>query len=963
MQVNPLLPFTATFDEWLDPSTVTTATVQLAVTSNSNPVTGTVAYDDPSKTVTFTPSAALQANTGYTATLHTGIHDLASLPLASDYVFAFTTGAVAGPSVIAVLPSSKDHFIGPELHPVLTFDQALDVTTIVGNVNLVGVTTTASYDSVRHAVTLSPSAPLSLATTYTLEVLAGLKASGGAAAIPGMYSFTTHAVPSVLSGSTPALARQPRLVFDPSGNAMAVWTVETGLSSVLVASHYTASTQTWTAPVTLGSGPAGTLVADGNDQYATITTYGGGPVYVYSAGAWTATTGVTATNRALVATDSGFCYLANDWSTLSLVRYDGTSFGTPLTLSSNGPYGKVSLAGRGNECTALWADSATTVKTRTLTGGTLGSETLLATITGGPTLQHLALAANTGGYVAAWNAAQDAYLGPTSTYASIFSSNWSSPSTVATTGANESLYAATDGSGFMVFTFDYPVTMTAYRYSGSWSSGSTVGPLDGQVPLLAGGPQGYAVAWVSASNAVYLNVATAGSFGTPQPLASATSLTPDLTLAATGSGFVAAFTSGSDVDEVRWSSSGYGTPAEIDGSAITATGPALVTRGSDAVLAYAQAGAVATRTFTGSWSAVQVLPAGAYSGAPVAPVMATTASGHALVVWSQYAGGVQGLYAAEYGGTGWSAPFLVDAVGDIPAVATDGAGFLVAYRSGTTLLARGVSGTTVGAAATVATGLGVGSGASQIAVGSNGSLWLVSWRGTAYFSADGQAWGAGYSACSGDGIRIASDGSGFSVFCAVTSLLSYSARVYASGAWDSAAHTFPAADDLDFTGGPGGYLFAGGLGTSGHGITMSTNTGSGWSTQMLLVGIDSVNNVQVRPSGSGFAALMKGGQLHWAQSSGTSFPSPGLLTGTSYVDSSTRLSVSGDGDALITTGNGKLDGNFFRLGTNAVLIKTTLSPNSGVKYGVLGSGAADFAATWVETDSSGLTQVWGLGGL
>ncbi len=78
----------AKFSEAMDPSTINTSTFFIKDSSN-NPVSGTVTYS--SVTATFTPSANLAYNTAYTATITTGVKDLAGNAMANSYSWSFTT--------------------------------------------------------------------------------------------------------------------------------------------------------------------------------------------------------------------------------------------------------------------------------------------------------------------------------------------------------------------------------------------------------------------------------------------------------------------------------------------------------------------------------------------------------------------------------------------------------------------------------------------------------------------------------------------------------------------------------------------------------------------------------------------------------------------------------------------------------------------------------------------------------
>ena len=89
---------TATFNEALDPATVTNSTFQLRDGSGAL-VAATVTWDALSRRATLTPTAALAYNTTYTATAKggsNGIADPAGNHLANDHTWSFTTGQASG---------------------------------------------------------------------------------------------------------------------------------------------------------------------------------------------------------------------------------------------------------------------------------------------------------------------------------------------------------------------------------------------------------------------------------------------------------------------------------------------------------------------------------------------------------------------------------------------------------------------------------------------------------------------------------------------------------------------------------------------------------------------------------------------------------------------------------------------------------------------------------------------------
>jgi len=99
----------AEFSEALDPSSINSNS--FVVTDGITPVAGVVIYAGTS--VSFNPNDDLTANTVYTATLTTAITDLATIanPLASDYVWSFTTSAVAAQGPAPVDLSSAGNFV------------------------------------------------------------------------------------------------------------------------------------------------------------------------------------------------------------------------------------------------------------------------------------------------------------------------------------------------------------------------------------------------------------------------------------------------------------------------------------------------------------------------------------------------------------------------------------------------------------------------------------------------------------------------------------------------------------------------------------------------------------------------------------------------------------------------------------------------------------------------------------
>jgi len=97
----------ATFNETMDPLTITTATFTLM--QGTTPVSGTVTY--AALTATFNPASNLTATTVYTATITTGAKDLAGNALAANFVWSFTTGSTGARGPAPVVLGTAGNFV------------------------------------------------------------------------------------------------------------------------------------------------------------------------------------------------------------------------------------------------------------------------------------------------------------------------------------------------------------------------------------------------------------------------------------------------------------------------------------------------------------------------------------------------------------------------------------------------------------------------------------------------------------------------------------------------------------------------------------------------------------------------------------------------------------------------------------------------------------------------------------
>jgi hypothetical protein len=116
----------ATFSEPMAPTTITGVTFTLH--QGATPVTGTVSYAVARATGTFVPTSFLAVDTVYTATISTGVKNVAGAPMASNYTWSFTTsvcgqapvvlgaastfGVLAGSTVTSAGPTSVTGDVG-----------------------------------------------------------------------------------------------------------------------------------------------------------------------------------------------------------------------------------------------------------------------------------------------------------------------------------------------------------------------------------------------------------------------------------------------------------------------------------------------------------------------------------------------------------------------------------------------------------------------------------------------------------------------------------------------------------------------------------------------------------------------------------------------------------------------------------------------------------------------------------
>jgi Ice-binding-like/Bacterial Ig-like domain len=270
----------ATFSEAMNPATINSTTFLLA--AGSTPVAGAVTYDAPSHAATFTPTNPLALSTLYTATITTGAQDLFGNALASDFVWSFTTSAVACSSIVPLGTACSFGILGAT--PVVSNVGPTHVTGDVGIWPAASITgfPPGTLTGTKHpgdAVAMTAQGDLTTAYNFAAAAAGGAVLTadiGGQTLAPGVYK-TTSAQPSL--GITGNLTL--------SGPASGVWifqivstlTTATNNSQVIMAGGATAHNVFWQvgSSATLGTNTVfrGTIMAQASITLTTGATLDG----------------------------------------------------------------------------------------------------------------------------------------------------------------------------------------------------------------------------------------------------------------------------------------------------------------------------------------------------------------------------------------------------------------------------------------------------------------------------------------------------------------------------------------------------------------------------------------------------------------------------------------------------------------------------------------------------------------
>jgi hypothetical protein len=278
---------TITFNEAMNPATITPGAFELSTTGNpggrskAESVDGELTYDATTFSMTFTPHNRLSANATYTGKVVTSVKDLMGNALQMDYSWTFSTGASVSPTVTSTGPTNNATAV--LLNKVIdaTFSVPMNSTSVTGTTFTITQGTTAipgavSYNVSTATASFTPNVNLVQNTVYTGTITTGaMNVPGATLANNYVWTFTTGNItaPRVITTDPLNLANGVAFnkvigatfneAMDPLTITSSSFTLMSGATQVPGTVNYSGTTATFT--------PSGSLLS-GNTYTATVTT-------------------------------------------------------------------------------------------------------------------------------------------------------------------------------------------------------------------------------------------------------------------------------------------------------------------------------------------------------------------------------------------------------------------------------------------------------------------------------------------------------------------------------------------------------------------------------------------------------------------------------------------------------------------------------------------------------------------
>lgn len=201
--VSPTASVTARFSESVAPSSVSSSTFLL---DGGSPVAGTVTLSGA--VATFQPTGALAYATTYTATLTTGIRDLAGNPLSHTHTWSFTTLApvdATPPALVSTTPGDGATAVPVDIIPSATFDEPLGAPSFTSGafgLSLGGTPVAGVVGGSGATVTFTPASALLHESLYTATLTTVIQdVAGNPLPVNLAWTFATAAAVAPPPGS------------------------------------------------------------------------------------------------------------------------------------------------------------------------------------------------------------------------------------------------------------------------------------------------------------------------------------------------------------------------------------------------------------------------------------------------------------------------------------------------------------------------------------------------------------------------------------------------------------------------------------------------------------------------------------------------------------------------------------------------------------------------------------------
>lgn len=308
---------TVTFNEKIDPATITQASITLTGTTA---VLGTVTYSGT--TATFTPTLPLAVNTTYTGRVTTAVKDETGNALQADYVWTFSTGTTLSPVVIATDPINNTTGVPLNKTVTATFNMPMDPLTIntttvklmQGTVAVAGIVTYSG-----NTASFTPATPLIINTVYTATITTGAKNTVGTALTANyVWIFTTGTITAPTVVST-----------DPANNATAV------VLNKIVSANFSEVMNPLTLNATTFTLMQGSTVITGTITYSGITAYFTPTANLVAGTVYTATITTGAKNLAGIALANNYVWSFTTGTAVApaVITTDPVNNATGVTLN------------------------------------------------------------------------------------------------------------------------------------------------------------------------------------------------------------------------------------------------------------------------------------------------------------------------------------------------------------------------------------------------------------------------------------------------------------------------------------------------------------------------------------------------------------------------------------------------------------------------------------------------------